>query len=73
MKAEMVYFIDGNSPGVLYCGTEADIDLLHQHGGSPKRWTRSTPDVGKTVTVLVNEKEEQWPVEQANFAKFGCT
>ena len=75
----MVYFFDGNRPGVLYCGTEADVDLCRQHGGSPERWTRSTPAVGSTITVLVDRenvsglgreplREEQWPVERPNFA-----
>ena len=75
----MVYFFDGNNPGVLYCGTAADVKLLRQHGGSPKRWAANVaegrrlnplaPAVGSTITVLTPEKEEQWPVERANFAK----
>ena len=72
----MVYFFDGNNPGVLYCGTEADVDLLRQHGGSPKMWAEgwfgvqeSNPLVGSTITVLVAGKEELWPVERPNFAQ----
>jgi len=69
----MVYFIDGNSPGVLYCGTEGDIETLHRHGGSPKRWTRSTPAVGSTIMVLTGSDEEpaieRWSVERPNFAQ----
>jgi hypothetical protein len=65
----MVCFFDGNNPGVLYCGTKADMELLRQHGGSPERWTRSAPAVGSTIMVLVDCKEEQWPVERPNFAQ----
>ena len=64
----MVYFFDGNHAGVLYCGTEADVDLLTQHGGAVQYWTHSTPDIGSTVSVTVDCKEEQWPVERPNFA-----
>jgi len=64
----VVYFYDRNNPGVLYRGTEQDVVLLQEHGGSHEYWTRSFPDVGSTITVLVDGQEEQWPVEQANFA-----
>jgi hypothetical protein len=65
----MVYFFDGNNAGVLYCGSEADVDLLRQHGGCPKKWTADGAVVGSTITVMVDGKEEQWQVERANFAQ----
>jgi hypothetical protein len=70
VNSRTVYFFDGNHAGVLYCGTEADVDLLRQHGGSPMRWNGAhSPAVGSTITVIVDDKKEQWPVERPNFAQ----
>ena len=79
--SEMIYFFDKNNAGVLYYGTEADVDLLRQHGGSPDvvseprlAQLRVHGDTGGncirlTITVPVDGKEEQWLLERANFAQ----
>jgi hypothetical protein len=73
--SEMIYFFDKNNAGVLYYGTEADVDLLRQHGGSPD--VVSEPRMAQlrltirqnTVYLQVDGKEEQWLLERANFAQ----
>jgi len=64
----MVHFFDGNNPGVIFVGTEADMIAMDNEGGNAMRW-KGNPPVGGTIEVKIesktgNIKIEKWPVEK---------